>query len=74
MAQTIIYILFSLPALTIVISAILLAIRGKGAPRIRYSMINMMIVVALSLLFYAQYYNPYLAARYSWGFDSCTVS
>lgn len=69
MAQTIIYILFSLPALTIVISAILLAIRGKGAPRIRYSMINMMIVVALSLLFYAQYFNPYLAARYSWGFD-----
>ena len=69
MAQTIIYILFSLPALTIVISSILLAIRGKGAPRIRYSMINMMIVVALSLLFYAQYYNPYLAARYSWGFD-----
>lgn len=69
MAQTIIYILFSLPALTIVISSILLAIRGKGAPRIRYSMINMMIVVALSLLFYAQYFNPYLAARYSWGFD-----
>jgi AraC-like DNA-binding protein len=69
MAQTIIYILFSLPALTIVISAILLAIRGKGAPRIRYSIINMMIVVALSMLFYAQYFNPYLAARYSWGFD-----
>ena len=69
MAQTIIYILFSLPALTIVISSILLAIRGKGAPRIRYSMINMMIVIALSLLFYAQYFNPYLAARYSWGFD-----
>lgn len=69
MAKTIIYILFSLPALTIVISSILLAIRGKGAPRIRYSMINMMIVVALSLLFYAQYFNPYLAARYSWGFD-----
>jgi hypothetical protein len=69
MAQTIIYILFSLPALTIIIASILLAIRGKGAPRIRYPMINMMLVVASSMLFYAQYYNPYLAARYSWGFD-----
>ena len=69
MAQTVIYILFSLPGLAIVIASILLAIRGKGASRIRYPMINLMVVVALSMLFYAQYYNPYLAARYSWGFD-----
>ena len=29
----------------------------------------MLVTVALSMLFYAQFYNAYLAARYSWGFD-----
>lgn len=32
-------------------------------------MITMLVVVALSMLFYAQYYNFNLASRYSWGFD-----
>ena len=69
MAQTVIYILFSLPSLAIIIASVLLGIRGKGAARIRHSLIVMLIVVALSMLFYAQYYNAHLAARYSWGFD-----
>lgn len=69
MAQTVIYILFSLPSLTILMASAILGIRGKGAARIRRSMITMLVVVALSMLFYAQYYNANLAARYSWGFD-----
>ena len=69
MAQTIIYILFSLPGLVIVLASILMGIRGKGAPRIRRSTISMLLAVGLSMLFYAQYYNSYLADRYSWGFD-----
>ncbi len=32
-------------------------------------MIVMLVVVALSMLFYAQYYNVNLTSRYSWGFD-----
>lgn len=32
-------------------------------------MTAMLLVVALSMLSYAQYYNASLAARYSWGFD-----
>ena len=32
-------------------------------------MTAMLLVVALSMLCYAQYYNASLAARYSWGFD-----
>lgn len=65
MAQTIIYILFSLPSLAILIASVILGIRSKGAARIRRSMIIMLVVVALSMLFYAQYYNANLAARYS---------
>ncbi len=69
MAQTIIFILLSLPGLFIVLASILMGIRGKGAPRIRSSTISMLLAVGLSMLFYAQYYNPYLADSYSWGFD-----
>lgn len=63
------YILFSLPALTVIIAAIVLNIRGKCSPRITVSMTAMLVVVGLSMLFYAQYFNVDLAARYSWGFD-----
>ena len=63
------YILFSLPALTVIIAAIVLNIRGKCSPRITRSMTAMLVVVGLSMLFYAQYFNVNLAARYSWGFD-----
>lgn len=63
------YILFSLPALTVIIATVVLNIRGKCSRRITVSMTAMLIVVGLSMLFYAQYYNVNLAARYSWGFD-----
>ena len=69
MAQTIIYILFSLPSLAILIATVVLNFRGNCSVMIKRSMSAMLIVVALSMLCYAQYYNPYLAARYSWGFD-----
>ena len=63
------YILFSLPALTVIIATVVLNIRGKCSRRITVSMTAMLIVVGLSMLFYAQYYNVNLPARYSWGFD-----
>jgi len=69
MAQKVIYILFMLPGLTIIIASLVLGFRGKLSMRIKRSMIAMLIVVAVSMLAYAQYYNPGLAARYSWGFD-----
>jgi AraC-like DNA-binding protein len=58
-----------LPGLTIIIASLVLGFRGKLSMRIKRSMIAMLIVVAVSMLAYAQYYNPGLAARYSWGFD-----
>lgn len=69
MAETIIYILFSLPGLTILIAAVLLIFKARFSARIKASMIVMLVVVALSMLFYAQYYNVNLTSRYSWGFD-----
>lgn len=69
MAETIIYILFSLPGLTILIAAVLLIFKVRFSARIKASMIVMLVVVALSMLFYAQYYNVNLTSRYSWGFD-----
>lgn len=69
MAETIIYILFSLPGLAILISAIILIVRGEVSARIKRSMTAMLVAVALSILSYAQYYNTGLASRYSWGFD-----
>lgn len=69
MAEKITYILFSLPGLAIVIAATILNFRGKCSARIKRSMGAMLYTVALSMLCYAQFYNPGLAARYSWGFD-----
>ena len=69
MAEKIIYILFSIPGLAIVIAATILNVRGKCSPRIKRSMGVMLYTVAASMLCYAQFYNPGLAARYSWGFD-----
>ena len=69
MAQKIIYILFSVPALVIFIAAGILNLKGKCSARIRRSMTVMLIVLALSMLSYAQFFNAGLASRYSWGFD-----
>lgn len=69
MAEKLIYILFSIPGLAIIVSAIILNVRGKCSVRIKNSMGSMLLVVAISMLSYAQFYNQGLAARYSWGFD-----
>ncbi len=69
MAEKLTYILFSIPGLTIIVCAIILILRGKCSPRITRSMSTMLIVVAISMLSYAQFYNQGLASRYSWGFD-----
>ncbi len=63
------YILFSIPGLAILIAVLILNIKGKCSVRIMRSMSAMLVVVALSMLCYAQSYNAGLAARYSWGFD-----
>lgn len=69
MAEKLIYILFSIPGLAIIVAAIILNVRGKCSLRIKRSMGAMLLVVAVSMLSYAQFYNQGLAARYSWGFD-----
>ena len=69
MAEKLIYILFSIPGLTIVLATVILNVRGKCSLRIRRSMTAMLIVVAISMLSYAQFFNQSLGARYSWGFD-----
>lgn len=69
MAEKLIYILFSLPGVAIVVAATILNIWGKCSVRIKHSIGAMLYTVALSMLCYAQFYNPGLAARYSWGFD-----
>lgn len=69
MAETIIYILFTLPSLAIIAVAVILNVKGKFSTRLRWWMSVMLVVVALSMLCYAQYYNVHLTSRYSWGFD-----
>lgn len=69
MAEKLIYILFQIPGLTIILAAIILNVRGKCSLRIRRSMTAMLVVVAISMLSYAQFFNQSLGARYSWGFD-----
>ena len=69
MAEKLTYILFQIPGLAIMIASIVLIVRGKCSQRIKRSMSTMLIVVAISMLSYAQFYNQGLAARYSWGFD-----
>ena len=69
MAEKLIYILFSIPGLTIVLATVILNVRGKCSLRISRSMTAMLIVVAISMLSYAQFFNQSLGARYSWGFD-----
>lgn len=69
MAEKLTYILFQIPGLAILIASIVLSVRGRCSQRIKRSMSTMLIVVAISMLSYAQFYNQSLAARYSWGFD-----
>ena len=69
MAEKVAYILFLLPGLAIIIASIVLSVRGRCSQRIKRSMSTMLIVVAISMLSYAQFFNQSLAARYSWGFD-----
>lgn len=69
MAEKLIYILFQIPGLTIILAAIILNVMGKCSLRIRRSMTAMLVVVAISMLSYAQFFNQSLGARYSWGFD-----
>ena len=69
MAETLIYILFTLPSLTIITACIVLNVKGKWSGRLRADITAMLIVVSLSMFFYAQYYNVHLTSRYSWGFD-----
>ena len=69
MAEKLTYILVQIPGLAIMIASIVLIVRGKCSQRIKRSMSTMLIVVAISMLSYAQFYNQGLAARYSWGFD-----
>ena len=69
MAEKLIYILFQIPGLTIILAAIILNVMGKCSLRVRRSMTAMLVVVAISMLSYAQFFNQSLGARYSWGFD-----
>lgn len=69
MAEKLTYILFQIPGLAIIIASIVLSVRGRCSQRIKRSMSTMLIVVAISMLSYAQFFNQSLAARYSWGFD-----
>lgn len=69
MAEKLTYILFSIPGLAIIVSVVFLNVLGKCTLRIRRSMSVMLVVVAISMLSYAQFYNQSLASRYSWGFD-----
>lgn len=69
MAEKLTYILFQIPGLAIIIASIVLSVRGRCSQRIKRSMSIMLIVVAISMLSYAQFFNQSLAARYSWGFD-----
>jgi AraC-like DNA-binding protein len=69
MAETLIYILFTLPSLAIITACIVLNVKGKWSGRLRADITAMLIVVSLSMFFYAQYYNVHLTSRYSWGFD-----
>ncbi|MBO6077950.1 MAG: AraC family transcriptional regulator [Bacteroidaceae bacterium] len=72
----IVFVLFNLPALAVLISAILLLTRGKSSKSIRNHMAMLLVPVALSIAFYAEYYNPFVAAGHIWGFNFmyCLIS
>jgi len=69
MAEKLTYILFLIPGLAMIVSVIILNVLDKCSSRIKRSMSFLLIVVAVSMLSYAQLYNQQLASRYSWGFD-----
>ena len=60
MAEKLIYILFQIPGLTIILAAIILNVMGKCSLRVRRSMTAMLVVVAISMLSYAQFFNQSL--------------
>lgn len=66
--QTIAYILFSLPPLVIFVCTLVMYHRNERTG-IRKSLFLLLFVVAFTMLLYAQYFNPLLTARHSWGVD-----
>ena len=67
--KILLFILFLLPGFAVLAAMILINVRGNCTVRIKRSLTLLLGLVALCMFLYAQYHNPYLAARYSWGTD-----
>lgn len=67
--QISIFILFNIPALALLISAFFICWKGKCDRGLRKYVSQMLIIVALSMALYAEYFNPYLVERHFWLFD-----
>lgn len=61
--------LFSLPPLALLGSVFLLCHKGRCRSETGRIMVLMLMVLAISMAFYAQYYNPYVIASHSWWAD-----
>ena len=74
--QTVAFILFNLPALAVLISAFFLFFKGRCSRSVRISMTLVLLSFALSMAFYAEYFNPLILKYHFWGFDFmfCLVS
>lgn len=67
--QNIVFILFNLPALVVLIGAFMLFFKGKCSNSVRISMSVLLLLLAVAMALYAEYYNPIVVKNHFWIFD-----
>lgn len=67
--QVLVFILFNIPALIVLISAMQLCIKDRFESAMGKYMVLLLLSVGISMLLYAEYFNPFVTRKLCWGFD-----
>lgn len=67
--QVLVFILFNLPAVAVLVSALLLYLKDRFNNTISQYLFLLLFSVGVSMLFYAEYFNPVVTRNACWGFD-----
>lgn len=63
--QNLVYLLFNIPPLVVLVGAFILFFKGKCSKSVRISMSVLLLMLAVAMALYAQYYNPKVLVNHS---------
>ena len=67
--NTLVYILYNMPSVAVIITALVLCSKGLCSKSMRRYMVSVLVFAVICLTLYAQYFNPYIVTHSSWGGD-----